>query len=682
MALSVGTEISGYRIEAVLGSGGMGTVYRAAHPSLPRSDALKILSAELSATPDFRTRFIREADLAATLDHPNIVAVYNRGETDEGQLWIAMQYVQGSDADKEVSGRGMDPARAVHIIGEVAKALDYAHRRKLLHRDVKPANFLLAPNDERVLLADFGIARALDDATGLTATGVVMASVAYAAPESMAGLPVDHRADIYSLGCSLYRMLTGATPFAGSGGLAAIAAAHVSQPPPRLTDRNPALPAAIDDVIAKAMAKEPDQRYQSAGELGRAAADALDTDVTSPVRPQGLPTAPWSSRPPQPPPTQPAPAPPGQPPGPAWHDAGSYPSGHFSGPRSPGAGGGFPPAAPPGAPLQYTHPAAGAPVRRRSRGRIAAVIAALVLVIAAATVTTVLLTGNNDHPYQPQTFTHVHGTTTVTSAPRAVAALGPGDGDAVLSLGMQPVAIGAPNGALPSWEQQAVTGSPKILGFPDTATIAAAKPDVIIMTGDIDDPTYTKLAAIAPTITRPKESASAPWTWQDQLHWIARILGRDSKGQDLINAARTAQDDLRSQHGSFQGKTVAAAGVSDSGITLSLTESNVAAYLQGVGFRYEPTLQPSPVNPGPTRPVATDYEVGDLKTDVLVVMRTDKAAKGGGYGGLPDQFKSYGGTMVVVDDPNILAALADPGGYLANQFLNSAFVKALAQEIP
>jgi eukaryotic-like serine/threonine-protein kinase len=681
MALSAGTVISGYRIEAVLGSGGMGTVYRAAHPSLPRSDALKILSAELSATPDFRTRFIREADLAATLDHPNIVTVYNRGETDEGQLWIAMQYVQGSDADKEVTGRGMDPARAAHIIGEVAKALDYAHRRKLLHRDVKPANFLLAPNDERVLLADFGIARALDDATGLTATGVVMASVAYAAPESMAGLPVDHRADIYSLGCSLYRMLTGTTPFAGSGGLAAIAAAHVSQPPPRLTDRNPALPAAIDDVIAKAMAKEPDQRYQSADELARAAADALDSDITTPVRPQTAPTAPWTTRAPQPPATRPAPATPAQPPRPAWQDAASYPSGHFSGPPSPGAGGGFLPAAPPGAPPPYTHPGSRTPTRRRRRGRIAAVIAAVVLVIAAATVTTVLLTGNNDHPYQPQSFTHVHGTTTVTSAPHAVAALGPGDGDAVLSLGIQPVAIGAPNGALPSWEQQAVTGSPKILGFPDTAAVAAAKPDVIIMTGDIDDPTYTKLAAIAPTITRPKESASAPWTWQDQLHWIARILGRDSKGQDLINAARTAQDDLRTQHGSFQGKTVAAAGLSDSGITLSLTQSNVADYLQGLGFRYEPTLQPSPVNPGPTRPLANDYEIGDLKTDVLVLMRTDKAAKGGGYGGLPDPFRSYGGTMVIVDDPNILAALADPGGYLATQFLNSAFVKALAQEI-
>jgi eukaryotic-like serine/threonine-protein kinase len=193
------------------------------------------------------------------------VAVYNRGETDEGQLWIAMQYVQGSDGDKEVTGRGMDSARAAHIIGEVAKALDYADGRKLLHRDVKPANFLLAPNDERVLLADFGIARALDDATGLTATGTVMASVAYAAPESMAGLPVDHRADIYSLGCSLYRMLTGTTPFAGSRGMAAMVAAHVSQPPPRLTDRNPALPAAIDAVIAKAMAKDPERPARLVG---------------------------------------------------------------------------------------------------------------------------------------------------------------------------------------------------------------------------------------------------------------------------------------------------------------------------------------------------------------------------------------------------------------------------------
>src|SRR5690242_768755 len=202
MVLSVGTVVAGYTVEGVLGAGGMGTVYRARNPSLPRSDALKVLSAELSQDPQFRARFTREAELAATLDHPNIVTVYNRGETEQQQLWIAMQYVAGTDADAEIREGRMTPARAVHITTEVAKALDYAHRRQLLHRDVKPANFLLTADDEeRVFLADFGIARALDEAVGLTQTGMVMASVAYAAPASLGGLPVDHRADIYSLGC-------------------------------------------------------------------------------------------------------------------------------------------------------------------------------------------------------------------------------------------------------------------------------------------------------------------------------------------------------------------------------------------------------------------------------------------------------------------------------------------------
>lgn len=254
MPLSEGTVIGGYTIESVLGAGGMGTVYRARHPSLPRSDAIKVLSAEMSQDPMFRARFMREADMAATLDHPNIVAVYNRGETN-GQLWIAMQYVAGSDADRETTRGRMTPRRAVHIVGEVAKALDYAHRRNILHRDVKPANFLISGADEgeeRVFLADFGIARAVDEAVGLTQTGTVMASVAYAAPEALEGLHIDHRTDIYALGCALYRLLTGATPFSKSGGLSAVATAHLIQPPPRVTDRIPELPGALNDVIARA----------------------------------------------------------------------------------------------------------------------------------------------------------------------------------------------------------------------------------------------------------------------------------------------------------------------------------------------------------------------------------------------------------------------------------------------
>lgn len=297
MALSPGAVVAGYAIEAVLGAGGMGTVYKARNPALPRSDALKVLSEGLSRDDHFRARFLREADLAATLDHPNIVTVYTRGETDDGQLWIAMQYVDGSDAEKETRAGRMPPQRAVYIVSEVAKAMDYAHRRQLLHRDVKPANFLLGSDDERVLLADFGIARALDDATNLTQTGMVVATIAYAAPESLSGYSVDGRADIYSLGCSLYNLLTRRTPFGGSGGMAATMAAHLNQPPPRATALVPALPQAIDRVLARAMAKNPNDRYQSAREFAAAAGQALDQSTvavrTMPVTPVSPPPT-WS----------------------------------------------------------------------------------------------------------------------------------------------------------------------------------------------------------------------------------------------------------------------------------------------------------------------------------------------------------------------------------------------------
>jgi serine/threonine protein kinase len=143
--LTVGEVVAGYRIERVLGSGGMGSVYLAANPTLPRLDAVKVLSAELSRDPDFRARFVREADVAAALDHPQIVSVYNRGETDDGQLWIAMQFVDGTDADAALRAGTMTAPRAVHIISEVAKALDFAHAHNVVHRDVKPANFQLQP---------------------------------------------------------------------------------------------------------------------------------------------------------------------------------------------------------------------------------------------------------------------------------------------------------------------------------------------------------------------------------------------------------------------------------------------------------------------------------------------------------------------------------------------------------
>ncbi|OBA81915.1 hypothetical protein A9W99_13110 [Mycobacterium sp. 1164966.3] len=374
---SVGSVVSGYRIERLLGSGGMGAVYLAANPYLPRYDALKVLSAQLSANPDFRARFIREADLAAGLDHPNIVSIYDRGETADGQLWIAMQFVDGTDADKAVRSGIMAPARAAHVVGEAARALDYAHQRGVVHRDIKPANLLLSGPvgpDERVLLGDFGIARALGDA-GLTTTGSLIATLPYAAPEVLAGGMADARADLYSLGCTLFRMLTGQEPFATAGGLAALVAAHLHAPPPRVTDQLPGISPRMDGVIATAMAKHPAQRFSSARQLAAAAAEALtDPAASTTAAWQPVRGGPGS----HPPPTQPS--------GPHWARAGAAPTTMHPAPTAyylpPGPG---------------FVPPRGPPATRPRRRRIAALVAAA-LVTAATAVTAVTVTARSHSP--------------------------------------------------------------------------------------------------------------------------------------------------------------------------------------------------------------------------------------------------------------------------------------------
>ena len=200
-----------------------------------------------------------------------------------------MQFVDGTDADKVLRAGTMTPARAVYIIGEVAKALDYADHRGVVHRDVKPANFLLSGpigSEERVLLGDFGIARALGDA-GLTVTGSVLATLSYASPEVLSGLPFDGRADQYSLGCTLFRLLTGKAPFAWVDGMAAVVAAHLQAPPPRVSDWAQGLSPRMDAVIATAMAKDPARRFSSSRELAAAATAALGDEA-------GSATAPWN----------------------------------------------------------------------------------------------------------------------------------------------------------------------------------------------------------------------------------------------------------------------------------------------------------------------------------------------------------------------------------------------------
>jgi serine/threonine-protein kinase len=282
LMLSGGAIFAGYRIQRLLGSGGMGSVYLARHPDLPRSEALKVLSAELSRDREFRARFVREADVAAGLDHPNIVSVHQRGEFD-GQLWIAMQFVDGPNAGEAQRRGPWSAAQAVSVIGEVAKGLDYAHRHGVVHRDIKPANFLLSrpeAGEQRVLLGDFGIARAFGD-TALTPSDSVVATLAYAAPEILSGQGGDHLADLYSLGGALFRLLTGRAPFpANEDGPGAMVAAHLFQEPPRPSDCVAGLSRRMDAVIATAMAKEPAQRFRSAHELAEAAAAALKADST------------------------------------------------------------------------------------------------------------------------------------------------------------------------------------------------------------------------------------------------------------------------------------------------------------------------------------------------------------------------------------------------------------------
>lgn len=304
MPLAAGQTFAGFTIVRALGAGGMGEVYLAEHPRLPRRDALKVLPAAVSADPEYRVRFEREAELAATLWHPHIVGVHDRGESD-GQLWLSMDYVDGLDAAKLLTGQyrsGMPPALVAEIVTAVASALDYAHHQGLLHRDVKPANIMLThphggDGSQRILLADFGVARRLDEASGLTATNTAMGSVDYSAPEQLLGYAVDGRADQYSLAATAYHLLTGRTMFP-VGNAAAVIGHHLTSPAPPLGAHRPEL-AALDAVLAVALAKQPSDRYRTCSDFARAFSAALfGTGVppTAPTRPSRTPWAVLAAR--------------------------------------------------------------------------------------------------------------------------------------------------------------------------------------------------------------------------------------------------------------------------------------------------------------------------------------------------------------------------------------------------
>ncbi|MFF2556773.1 protein kinase [Nocardia sp. NPDC058058] len=276
MRLDPGAVFAGYTIERMLGHGGMGIVYAARHPRLDRLVALKVLNEAVSGDTRARARFEREAALAARLEHANIVPIYDRADSAAEIPWICMKYVGGGDISLLMATRRgpLPPDEAVRLITDAARGLDHAHRYGIIHRDIKPANILIdrAEHDEgRALLTDFGIARAFDDTLTVTS---ISATFAYAAPERFGSTPADHRADIYSLGCTFYEILTARTPFPRPD-QAAVIAAHLSAPPPRPTDLNPSLPPGLDEVIATALAKSPDDRYPTSTALAEAAQRAL-----------------------------------------------------------------------------------------------------------------------------------------------------------------------------------------------------------------------------------------------------------------------------------------------------------------------------------------------------------------------------------------------------------------------
>jgi len=281
--LRVGTELAGYRLDELVGRGGMGVVYRAEHLRLGRTAALKLLLPERAEGEGFRERFVREARTAAAIQHPNIVTVYDAGEADD-LLYIAMQYVDGTDLAAALEREGvLEPSVALATLEQIAEALDAAHALGVVHRDVKPGNVLM--DNGCAYLTDFGLTKAISAASSLTMDGQFVGTIDYMSPEQIAGDDVDGRTDVYALGCVLYQCLTGSVPFERDSQVS-VMHAHLQDAPAPLRSRRPDLPEELDVVLAKALAKRRDERYASCTDLIAAARAAIGEAAPSPRPPR------------------------------------------------------------------------------------------------------------------------------------------------------------------------------------------------------------------------------------------------------------------------------------------------------------------------------------------------------------------------------------------------------------
>src|SRR3954470_3769421 len=303
---SIGSEFAGHRIDAVAGRGGMGVVYKATDLRLKRTVALKAIVPALSADPGFRRRFEQESEIAAGIRHPNVITIYAAGEFDD-QLYITMEFIEGTDLLRLVRERGaLDAKWVADVVGQTAQALQAAHSRGLVHRDVKPANILIAQENggTQAYLTDFGLTKRTSSESALTQVGTFVGTLDYIAPEQLQGKRVDARADIYALGCVLYQAVSGQVPYPRDSDPAKIFA-HMSTPPPSLRETAPWAPPGLDAVISRALQKDPGARYVSAQHLGNAAVAAVAAGhvAQQTTQPRSQPT----------PRTVAAPAPPPQP---------------------------------------------------------------------------------------------------------------------------------------------------------------------------------------------------------------------------------------------------------------------------------------------------------------------------------------------------------------------------------
>ena len=269
----------------------MGMVYRAEHDGLERKVALKLLAPELAADETFRERFVREARAAAALDHPNVIPIYEAGEHD-GMSFIAMRFVEGTDLRELLAEHGPppNPRRAAEIVAQLGSALDAAHQKGLVHRDVKPGNVLMVRGSNHCYLTDFGLTKATSSQTGFTGTGEWLGTTAYVAPEQIEGKPLDSRSDVYSLTCVLFELLTGSVPYRRDSEVA-VMWAHMNEPPPQPTALRGELPGALDSVIAAGMAKQVAERYPSCGALVEDLQAALAGRAPSLTSPSAQPVA-------------------------------------------------------------------------------------------------------------------------------------------------------------------------------------------------------------------------------------------------------------------------------------------------------------------------------------------------------------------------------------------------------